>query len=70
MKKRRPALALPQPPDLTSVETMWHLAAPCPPWLKQAWIDLLGAEKVWELYRGTEMQAMTAIRDIIEANQR
>jgi bile acid-coenzyme A ligase len=37
------------------------MAAPCPPWLKQAWIDWLGPEKVLELYAGTEGQAGTVI---------
>src|SRR5262245_11479019 len=48
--------------DVSSVETLWHFAAPCPEWLKGDWIDWLGAEKVWELYGGTELQAMTVIR--------
>jgi bile acid-coenzyme A ligase len=47
--------------DLSSIRRFWHLGAPCPPAIKQAWIDLLGAEKVWELYGGTELQAITFI---------
>lgn len=47
--------------DLSSLRRMWHLAAPCPPAVKQAWIDILGPEKVWELYGGTELQALTFI---------
>ena len=47
--------------DLSSIRRFWHLAAPCPPTVKQAWIDLLGPEKVWELYGGTELQALTFI---------
>lgn len=47
--------------DLSSIRRFWHLAAPCPPTVKQAWIDLLGGEKVWELYGGTELQALTFI---------
>lgn len=47
--------------DLSSLRRLWHLAAPCPPTVKQAWIDLLGPEKVWELYGGTELQALTFI---------
>jgi bile acid-coenzyme A ligase len=47
--------------DLSSIRRFWHLGAPCPPAVKQAWIDLLGAEKVWELYGGTELQALTFI---------
>jgi bile acid-coenzyme A ligase len=48
--------------DLSSLEVLWHFAAPCPEWLKADWIDWLGGERVWELYGGTEMQAMTVIR--------
>ena len=47
--------------DLSSLRTVWHLAAPCPPWLKQAWIDWIGPEAIWELYAGTEAQAVTVI---------
>jgi bile acid-coenzyme A ligase len=47
--------------DVSSLEVAFHLAAPCPPWLKQAWIDWLGPEKVVELYGGTELQAVTLI---------
>ena len=47
--------------DISSLNGILHLAAPCPPWVKQAWIDWLGAEKVWELYAGTEAQGVTII---------
>ena len=47
--------------DVSSLEVAFHMAAPCPAWLKQAWIDWLGPEKVLELYGGTELQAMTVI---------
>jgi bile acid-coenzyme A ligase len=47
--------------DVTSLEVAFHMAAPCPAWLKQEWIDWLGPEKVLELYGGTELQAMTVI---------
>ena len=40
---------------------MWHLAEPCPAWLKEAWIDWLGPERIFELYAGTEAQAVTII---------
>jgi bile acid-coenzyme A ligase len=43
--------------DLSSLRSVWHVAAPCPPWLKQAWIDWLGADRIWELYAGTEAEA-------------
>jgi bile acid-coenzyme A ligase len=47
--------------DLSSLVTLWHLAAPCPPWLKEAFIDWLGPDVVMELYGGTEGQAVTVI---------
>lgn len=47
--------------DLSSLRTLFHMAAPCPPWLKQAYIDWLGAERIWELYGGTEGMMATII---------
>jgi bile acid-coenzyme A ligase len=47
--------------DVSSLKVVWHLGAPCPPWLKQTWIDWLGPEVIWELYAGTEAQASTII---------
>jgi len=47
--------------DVSSLEVAFHLAAPCPAWLKQAWIDWLGPQTVIELYGGTELQAVTLI---------
>lgn len=48
--------------DLSSLKALWHLAAPCPAWLKECFIDWLGAEVVWELYGGTEGQGSTTIQ--------
>lgn len=48
--------------DVSSLQTVWHMGAPCPAWAKRAWIDWIGGEKIWELYAGTEMQAVTVIR--------
>ena len=48
--------------DLSSLKALWHLAAPCPAWLKEAFIDWLGAEVIWELYGGTEGQGSTTIQ--------
>ena len=48
--------------DLSSLQTLWHLAAPCPAWLKECFIEWLGAEVIWELYAGTEGQGTTMIR--------
>jgi bile acid-coenzyme A ligase len=47
--------------DLSSLRIAWHLAEPCPAWLKDAWIDWLGAERIYELYGGTEAQLNTVI---------
>ncbi len=50
-----------QAADLSSLDVAFHVAAPCPAWLKEAWIDWLGPEKVLEIYGGTEAQAVTVI---------
>ncbi len=47
--------------DVSSLKTLWHLAAPCPPWLKEAFIRWLGPDVIMELYAGTEAQAVTII---------
>jgi bile acid-coenzyme A ligase len=47
--------------DVSSLKVVWHLAAPCPPWLKEEWIEWLGADAIWELYAGTEAQSATII---------
>ena len=48
--------------DLSSLKALWHLAAPCPAWLKECFIDWLGPEVIWELYGGTEGQGSTTIQ--------
>jgi bile acid-coenzyme A ligase len=48
--------------DVSSLQVVWHMASPCPPWLKQTWINWLGAEKIFELYAGTEAQSITVVR--------
>lgn len=47
--------------DVSSLEVLWHLAAPCPAWLKEAFIEWLGAETILEMYAGTESQSSTVI---------
>lgn len=47
--------------DVRSLRVVMHMAAPCPAWLKQAWIDWLGADAILELYAGTEIQAATVL---------
>jgi len=51
-----------QPTDLSSLGTVLHAGAPCPPWLKHWWIDQLGAKAVWEYYSSTENIGLTMIR--------
>ena len=47
--------------EVSSLRTVWHMAAPCPPWLKEEWINWIGGEKILELYGGTEGQTITVI---------
>jgi len=47
--------------DLSSLRVLMHMAAPCPVWLKDAWIGWLGPERILELYGGTEAQSFTVI---------
>ncbi|MNL02964.1 Bile acid-coenzyme A ligase [compost metagenome] len=50
--------------DLSSLDAVMHIAAPCQPWLKKNWIDWLGAETVWEIYTGTEALGGTSINGV------
>lgn len=47
--------------DLSALRVIGHVAAPCPPWLKLAFIEWLGPERVHEIYGGTEGQGSTWI---------
>jgi bile acid-coenzyme A ligase len=47
--------------DLSSLRTLMHMAAPCAPSLKEAWMDWVGDEVLLELYGSTEAAAMTTI---------
>lgn len=40
--------------DLSTIEALYHTAAPCPTWLKAAWINRLGPERVFEMYGSGE----------------
>ncbi len=46
---------------LPSLRMMLHMAAPCAPWLKEAWIGWLGAERVHEYFGTTEAIGSTMI---------
>jgi bile acid-coenzyme A ligase len=48
--------------DFSSVQGFFHAGAPCPPWLKRKWFDLIGAEKLYEMYGATEGVGFTIIR--------
>jgi bile acid-coenzyme A ligase len=48
--------------DLSSIEAVYHTASHCPPDLKRAWIDLVGAEHVYEGFGATEEVGLCAIR--------
>ncbi|CAN7714429.1 AMP-binding protein [Bradyrhizobium sp. LjRoot220] len=50
--------------DLSSLQTVFHMAAPMPPWLKEKWIEWLGPERIYELYGGTEAQGATIISGV------
>jgi bile acid-coenzyme A ligase len=47
--------------DVSTLRVVWHMGEPCPEWLKQQWIDWLGAEKIYEVFGGTEAIAATQI---------
>ena len=48
--------------NLSSLEAIYHTAAPCPAWVKHAWISLIGPEKVYEAYGATEAIGCCGIR--------
>jgi bile acid-coenzyme A ligase len=47
--------------DVSSLRRVMCTGAPSPAWLKRAWIEWLGPEKIWEAYGGTERIAGTLI---------
>jgi len=47
--------------DMSSLKSVWHLSAPCPQWVKRAWIEWLGPDRIFEAYGGTEGGGGTAI---------
>jgi bile acid-coenzyme A ligase len=48
--------------DFSHVQAFFSTAAPCPPWLKRAWIDLIGPERLYEAYGATEATGACIIR--------
>lgn len=47
--------------DMSSLRVVFHMGSVCPQWLKQAWIDWLGPDRIFELYGGTELVGVTVI---------
>lgn len=46
---------------LDSLHALYHTAAPCPVWLKRAWIERLGPERIFEMYGSGENTGQTVI---------
>ncbi|MET7333473.1 AMP-binding protein [Nonomuraea sp. NPDC005650] len=40
--------------DLSSLAMVWHSAGPCPPWVKDAWLEIIGPDHLMELYGAGE----------------
>jgi bile acid-coenzyme A ligase len=47
--------------DLSSLRAMCHGSAMCPAWLKEAWMEWLGPDRVLEAYSSTEAPGYTII---------
>ena len=47
--------------DVSSLQSVYLSGAACPAWLKRAWIDWLGPEKIFEAYGATERTGGTMI---------
>ncbi|HEX7784499.1 MAG TPA: AMP-binding protein [Sphingobium sp.] len=47
--------------DLSSLRIVFHMASVCPQWLKQAWIDWIGPDRIIEIYGGSELIGSTVI---------
>ncbi len=47
--------------DLSALERVVSTGAPCAPWLMRAWIDWIGADRMFEAYGGTERIGGTLI---------
>ncbi len=48
--------------DLSSIESLHHGAGPCPEQVKRRWLDLVGPERVYEVYTSQERVGRTVIR--------
>jgi bile acid-coenzyme A ligase len=50
------------PACFDSVETVLHTGGPCAPWVKHAWLDLVGPHRLLEAYGGADSRTCTVIR--------
>lgn len=50
------------PRDVSSIRSLFHTGASCPPAVKEGWIALIGAERVHEAFGGSELIGTTVIR--------
>ena len=48
--------------DFSSIQGIFQTAAPCPPWLKRAFMDLIGPEKLYESFGASEAVGTCSIR--------
>jgi bile acid-coenzyme A ligase len=48
--------------DWSCFHIVLHGTAPCPPWLKRRWIELVGAERLWEIFASTELVGSIVVR--------
>jgi bile acid-coenzyme A ligase len=48
--------------NLSSLQAVYHAGAPTPDWLREAWIDLIGAERMHEAFGATEAVGFVSIR--------
>jgi len=48
--------------DLTSLDSILHIGAPCSLHTKRGWIEWIGAERITEVYAGSESAGLTMIR--------
>jgi bile acid-coenzyme A ligase len=60
----RMARSAPETRDLSSLDAMFHGATPCPEWVKRRWFELIGPERVFEIYGGTEATGFTTLNGV------
>jgi bile acid-coenzyme A ligase len=48
--------------DWSCFHAVIHGTAPCPQWLKRRWIDLVGAELLWEIFSSSELVGALIVR--------